>query len=589
MNVLLFIFQDAQRGGGLDTLRDHFIPILMVFFAVVILAIILRSITSRYMRIPPEQALVVFGGGQTEVVTSGARIVWPFLQDSYPLDLKAFQVQLALKDAPNADRIPITLIAMATCKISKKPELLLKAAENFGRSKSEDIDSKIANVLEGHLRVVVGQIDMDTILSKRDEFNARISTESATELENLGVEIIVLNIQEVSDPNGVIQALGAPKIAQIKANAAIRAAEETRRQTIETTNAEREGATTRSQNQTQIAEAERNRDLQTSRYDAEVAKQKAITSKAGPLSDAEAQKAVVTAEVAVQAARAEAETGLQEKVGARNEAEYKATILKKAEAERQQTIIIAEGAASARTTKAEAERTALQAEGAGQAEKEKAIGIAKAEVTKQTGLAEADVAKQKGLAEATSTEARLLAQAKGTEAEALARAAGVQAELLAQAEGRLKLVQAYADMDEEQRRLFITTVILDRLPEIITQLGAAGQQIMKPIAESITASLGQIQNLTVYDAPQNSSGDGSVSRMLKLGPDVMFQTFQALKNTGMLPLIAGVLEKSGVDLSAIPGFDGEGSLPSNGHQSVGDPVLELPNVAFDEGRSGKKQ
>jgi len=42
----------------------------------------------------------------------------------------------------------------------------LKAAENFGRSKSEDIDSKIANVLEGHLRVVVGQIDMDTILSK---------------------------------------------------------------------------------------------------------------------------------------------------------------------------------------------------------------------------------------------------------------------------------------------------------------------------------------------------------------------------------------------------------------------------------------
>ncbi|HEY6329938.1 MAG TPA: SPFH domain-containing protein [Blastocatellia bacterium] len=576
--ITKLIAMQAEAGGS-NIVGDHLLTILMIFFGVVIVALILRAITARYIRIPPEQALVVFGGGKTEVVTSGARIVWPVLQDSYALDLRAFQVQLNLKDAPNMDRIPITLIAMATCKISKKPELLLKAAENFGRTKSEEIDSKIANVLEGHLRVVVGQIDMDTILSKRDEFNARISSESATELQNLGVEIVVLNIQEVSDPNGVIQALGAPKIAQIKANAAIKAAEETRRQTIDTTNAEREGATTRAQNQTQIAEAERNRDLNTSKYDAEVAKQKATTSKAGPLSDAEAQRAVVVAQVAVEAARAEAETGLQEKVGQRNEAEYKATILKKAEADRQQTIIIAEGEAKARTTRAEAEQTALQSEGTGQAEKEKAIGLAKAEVTRQTGLAQAEIARQNGLADAAAVEAHVLAQAKGTEAEALARAAGVQAELLAQAEGRLKLVQAYANMDEEQRRLFITTVILDRLPEIVKELGAAGQQIMQPIANSITASLGQIQNLTVYDSPNAASGDGSVSRMLKLGPDVLFQSFQALKNTGMLPLILGVLEKSGVDVTALGQFAVPSPDNGNGHKIAADSQLNIATVS----------
>jgi len=570
-----------QSGTGVQTLSDNLIPILMVVFGIIILVLIIRAITSRYVKIPPEQALVVYGGGATEVVTSGARIVWPFLQDSYTLDLRAFQVQLHLKDAPNTDRIPITLIAMATCKIGKKPELLLKAAENFGSSKSEEVDSKIANVLEGHLRVVVGQIDMDTILSKRDEFNARISSESATELENLGVEIVVLNIQEVSDPNGVIQALGAPKIAQIKANAAIKAAEETRRQIIDTTNAEREGATTRAQNLTQIAEAERNRDLQTSKYDAEVSRQKAITSKAGPLSDAEAQKAVVAAEVAVEIARAEAETGLQEKVGLRNEAEYKATILKKAEAERQQTVIVAEGAARARITKAEAERSALQAEGTGQAEKEKAIGLAKAEVTKQTGLAEAEISKQSGLAEAAATEARLLAQAKGTEAEALARAAGVQAELLAQAEGRLKLVQAYANMDEEQRRLFVTTVILDRLPDIINQLGTAGQQIMEPIANAITSSLAQIQNLTVYDSPSAGNGDGSVSRMLKLGPDVLFQSFQALKNTGMLPAVLGLLEKSGVDISTLSSLNGTGNGNVEDYQRSTAPLADPVGVTGD--------
>ncbi|HKS39023.1 MAG TPA: hypothetical protein VJX74_00305, partial [Blastocatellia bacterium] len=127
-------------------------------------------------------------------------------------------------------------------------------------------------------------------------------------------------------------------------------------------------------------------------------------------------------------------------------------------------------------------------------------------------------------------------------------------ELLAQAEGRLKLVQAYSNMDEEQRRLFVTTVILDRLPEIIKELGAAGQQIMEPIANSITSSLGQIQNLTVYDSPHAGNGDGAVSRMLKLGPDVLFQSFQALKNTGMMPLFMGILEKSGIDISTVPGL-----------------------------------
>jgi flotillin len=441
--------------------------------------------------------------------------------------------------------------AMATCKIGKEEGLLRRAAENFGRSTAAEIQDKVRNVLEGHLRVVVGQISMDTILSERDQFNAKIQSEAATELQSLGVEVTILNILEVSDDNGVIAALGKPMIARIKAEAAIQEAEQTRRQTIDTTNAEREGATTRAQNEAAIAQAQRDKAMKTSEYDAQVSRQVAITAQAGPLSEAEARKKVVEAEVAVQVTRTEAEIGLQDAVRRKNEAELQATLITQANAERERVVIIAQGEANARTTRAAAEKEALQLEGIGQSEKAKSIGLSQAEVTRRTGLAQAEVSRETGLADAAAKQALVLAQAEGTRAEALARAAGIEAELAAQASGRKQMVEAYAGMDDEQRKLFLTTVLLDRLPEIIVALGGAGEQIMKPIAETVTASLGQIDQMTVYDSGAHNGDGGAIKRVMTVGPEVLFQSIQQLKALGLEPAFRAILAKAGVDLDMI--------------------------------------
>lgn len=524
---------------------------LVVVFAVAIVALTVSGVLGRYRRIPPDRALILFGGGEFRALTGGAVIVWPVVNEAYEMDLRAFQLELELRSAPNVDRIPINMKAMATCKIGKEEGLLRRAAENFGRSSMEEIQEKVRNVLEGHLRVVVGQISMDTILSERDQFNAKIQSEAALELGSLGVEVAILNILEVSDDNGVIAALGKPMIARIKAEAAIQEAEQTRRQTVETTNAEREGSTTRAQNEAQIAQAQRDKEMKTSEYDAQVARQKAITGQAGPLSDAEARKKVVEAEVAVQVTRTEAEIGLQDAVRRKTEAELRATVITQANAERERLVVVAEGEASARTTRAAAEREALELEGAGQAEKSKSIGLAGAEVTRRTGLATAEVSRERGLADAAAKQALLLANAEGTRAEALARAAGVEAELAAQATGRKQMVEAYAGMDEEQRKLFVTTVLLDRLPEIVAALGAAGEQIMRPIAESVTASLGQIDQMTVYDSAGAKDGDGAIKRVMTVGPEVLFTSLQQLKALGLEPVLKGILAKAGVDLDVL--------------------------------------
>jgi flotillin len=541
----ILLMQASPEGFALSSEIEI---ILMIVFAVVIVAFTISGILSRYRRIPPDKALILYGGGEFRALTGGAVIVWPIVNEAYEMDLRAFQLELDLKGAPNVDRIPINMKAMATCKIGKEEGLLRRAAENFGRSSAAEIQEKVRNVLEGHLRVVVGQISMDTILSERDQFNAKIQSEAATELQSLGVEVTILNILEVSDDNGVIAALGKPMIAQIKADAAIQEAEQTRRQTIETTNAEREGATTRAQNEAAIAQAQRDKEMKTSEYDAQVSRQKAITEQAGPLAAAGSRKAVVEAEVAVQVTRTEAEIGLQDAVRRKNEAELQATVITSANAEREKLVIVASVEATARTTRAAAERDALQLEGTGQAEKSKSIGLAEAEVTRKTGLAAAEVARERGLSEATAKQALLLANAEGTRAEALARAAGVEAELAAQAAGRKQMVEAYAGMDEEQRKLFLTTVLLDRLPEIIVALGGAGEQVMRPIAETVTASLAQIDQMTVYDSAGSHDGDGAIKRVMTVGPEVLFTSLQQLKALGLEPALKAVLAKAGVEL-----------------------------------------
>lgn len=537
---------DGVVAGAIDSLWGVIAVPVIILMAVAVLGLLARTALKRYVKVPPEKALIIYGGGRTRVVSGGAKLVIPVKEDFYLLDLRAFQFDVHLQNVPNRDSVPVTIKAAVTCKISNKEELLPVAAGVFGQENLNEISKKVQAVIEGHVRVLIGQSTMEMILRERDQFNAKIQSEVTGELAKLGCEIVVLNIQEVSDPHGYIEALGKPKTAEVKAEAAVKEAEQLRRQTIETTNAQREAEKTRANNEAQIAEA--NRDLQTKKaaYDAEIARQRAISEQSGPLATAEARKGVVAAEVEVEKAKTLAEIDLQDAVRRKTEAELKATVLTTADAEKQRVLTEAQGKASARTTQAEAERQALEAEGDGQAKK-----------TRLAGLAEAEVAQRKGEAEAIAEKARLLAQADGSRAQLLAHAEGTKAELLAQAEGMRKLVDAYANMTPEQQKLVVMKLVLERLPEVVDRLGDAGEKIMGEIAKTVTASLGQIDQVTIYDAPSGSNGNGSaLERYARVAPDLMFDVVKRLQATGVLPAVAGLLSKAGIDLNALASGNG---------------------------------
>ncbi|MGE5125371.1 MAG: flotillin family protein [Betaproteobacteria bacterium] len=571
LSLMLLAGPVEQAGRTADTLFGTFMGPVMVLILLLALVALLRTGARRYLKVPPEQALVLYGGGRTRIVTGGAVFVVPLLKDFYYLDLTAFQVALELNDVPNQDRIPITVHANATCHISNKEDLLQVAAQRFGRlggieGRPRMIET-IKNALEGHLRIIIGQMDMDTILSKRDEFNRKVSSEAETELHRLGCEIAILNIQKVIDGHGYIEALGKPKSAQVKADAAIKEAEATRQQTIMTSNADREAQTLKAQNDAQIALAQRDLNKQRADYEAEVSAAKARSAQAGPLADAEAQKAVVVAQVAVREQQTLAEIKLQDAVAKKTEAELNATILKQAQAEKQRLSTEAEGAANARNIKAAGEAQAIKVE-----------ADAKAEQTRKVGTAEADVIKIKGFAGANAEQARLEAEAKGREAQAaaekallLAQAEGKKAEaeaverlLLAQATGARELIAAYGGMSEDQRRLFVTKMYVENAPAIIEALGRAGQAVMEEISKVAYASLSSIDSVSIYDSGAGN-GKSAAERWAAIGPDALFETLMNLKRSGLLPVVVEGLRKLGIDASPL--------MP---------PVVEPPRQAADE-------
>ncbi len=563
---------------------------IMILLLVLATGALVRTLARRYVKVPPEQALIIYGGGKTRVMSGGAKFIVPLMEDFYHLDLSLFQFEVELKEVPNKDNVPITLSASVSAKISNKEEMLPVAAGMFGRTNIQGISLKVKGIVDGIVRALIGQQSMETILRDMDQFKRDIQNLVSTELAKTGCEIVALNIQQVSDPNGVIKALGQPEIARVKADAAIQEAEQNRRQTIETTTAQREGQKAAATNNAEIAQSQRDLKVREAGYDAEIARQRATANQAGPLAEAEARRGVVVAEVAVREAQTEAETKLQAKVRELTKAQLDATLITQANAAAEQSVIVAdgqkkaaiiaaegartkltieaEGAANARKTKADADRQALELEGLGESAKTLSTGNAAAEVARKTGEAKAAAKKAELIAQAEGATAEatartanaeankqeLLAQAEGVRAQGLARAAGIEAELLAQATGVQKMLENFEGLTVEQVQMVRTKWLIEALPGMIKEAGDAGEKIMGKVAEPIAAAIGSIDNITIYDSGSGGNGGSNgLERYAKIAPQALMQAFMSLRETGMLPMVVAALTKAGVDVSSLMG------------------------------------
>jgi flotillin len=325
--------------------------------------------------------------------------------------------------------VPIAVDGVAQIKIRKDEASLHAAAERFLGKQPEEIAKIALETVQGHLRAILGTLSVEEIYKNRDQFAQKVQEISTGDLQNMGLGIDSFTIRDLRDKHGYLEALGKPRIAEVKKTAAVAEAVAAMEASIAQADAERETRERQAQAQRLAQEAEAKRDAAVAEANADkIRRQKeadAAGMRAAEIAQFQAQQAIAEQQGIANRKRAEAEMAyelqkktidiqIQEQEIKRREKELDATIKRQADAKRYEMETLATATRMQVETQAEAEkqRLVLVADG------EKARGLAAAAVVQAQGQAEAEANKARGLAEAEAKKAQGLAEAMGMEKKA---------------------------------------------------------------------------------------------------------------------------------------------------------------------------
>lgn len=398
---------------GEEAGRGAIIGVVLVICAVGFLGFL----ASRWRKAGPNEALVVYGLRKKCVVGGGVFVI-PGFETCHSLSLEIMTLDVTTPEVYTAEGVPVIVDGVAQVKVDGSDEAIRTAAEQFlGKSTTETMSIALQTV-EGHLRAILGTMTVEDIYKNRDAFAQQVQEVAASDLANMGLRIVSFTIRDIRDNKGYLEALGKPRIAQVKRDATIGEAEAQRDATIRSAQANQVGQEARYQAEANIAQAERDYNIKRAEYNQAVQLKQAEADLAYELQKNKTNQEIRREQVQVDVVEKEMQIKVQDAEIERRQRELAATVQRPADAERYRLETIAQGEKSRIEIEAEAKGNAARAIGMGEAEAAKAKGIAMAEVRKATGLAEAEVAKAVGLAEAEAI------RAKGSgEAEAMAKKA----------------------------------------------------------------------------------------------------------------------------------------------------------------------
>jgi flotillin len=229
-------------------------------------------------------------------------------------------------------------------------------------------------------------------------------------MANMGLDIVSFVIKDIADAEGYLEALGRPRIAQVKRDAIIGEAEAERDSTIRSAEARQKGEAAKYQAETKIAESQKDYEVQKADYQAQVNRKRAESELAYTLQQNIENQKIKAEEVQIEVISKQKQIEVQEQEVTRRERELDATVRKPAEAEQYKVRTLADARKYQLQTEAAGEADAIRSRGEGEASAAKAKGLANAEVTKEQGLAEAEATYKKAQAWEQYTQAAIIQQ-----------------------------------------------------------------------------------------------------------------------------------------------------------------------------------
>ena len=237
----------AQTTPSIPTIPESavWLAVTVVAVAVVFFSIVL-TLVKRYKRCPSNRILVIYGkvgGGNTsKCIHGGAAFVLPLVQDHAYLSLEPMQIEVPLKGALSIENIRVNVPSVFTVAIGTEPEVMQNAAIRMLGLTSDEITHQASDIIFGQLRQVIASMRIEDINRDREKFLHSILTGLEPELRKIGLVLINVNITDITDESGYIEAIGRKAASQAVQQARIDVAEQEKLGKIGVAEAEREQA-----------------------------------------------------------------------------------------------------------------------------------------------------------------------------------------------------------------------------------------------------------------------------------------------------------------------------------------------------------
>ncbi|MGJ9458667.1 flotillin family protein [Oceanobacillus sp. CF4.6] len=390
---------------------------IVIGIAVFLLIALIGVFVTKYRTAGPDEALIVTGsylggknvhvdesGNKIKIIRGGGTFVLPVFQQAEPLSLLSSKLEVTTPEVYTEQGVPVMADGTAIIKIGGSISEIATAAEQFlGKSKA-DRENEAKEVLEGHLRSILGSMTVEEIYKNRDKFSQEVQRVASQDLAKMGLIIVSFTIKDVKDKNGYLDSLGKPRIAQVKRDADIATAEADKETRIKRAQAAKEAQKSELERATEIAEAEKENQLKTAEYRREQDIAKARADQAYDYETARAKQQVTEQEMQIKIIERQKQIELEEKEILRREKQYDSEVKKKADADRYAVEQAAVADKAKQFAAADANQYRIEAEARAEAEQVRAAGLAKADSTRAQGESEAEIIRLTGLAEAEAKE-----------------------------------------------------------------------------------------------------------------------------------------------------------------------------------------
>lgn len=375
-----------------------------LYFIIGGIIILVALLLSMWRRVAVDKALVITGF-KKRVLSGKGGFVIPILETSCSISLENIVMTTDVIGAPSKQGIFVDVVGTAVIKVDNSTESILRATEQFCTRGAQQtiitIQKMVEQILEGKLRGVVSAMTVEEINGDRATFESRIETDVTKELTEMGLRLLSYSILKIATQSGYLENRARPQIAQSIAEAEIAEAERKRDTDIKTAEAVREGQKIKLAADAEIAESEKNKQIKMSNFKVEQERAKSNADVSYELQGIENSKLI-----------ADGKAALAERDALVVEKQLVATILKPAEAKKQETILNAEADKQKKINEAQAEGQAITTLATANAEARKIAAQADAEAIIAIGNADASAIQAKGEAEAAAMEKKADAYAR---------------------------------------------------------------------------------------------------------------------------------------------------------------------------------